>query len=39
MESLNQIEKQLKDRSIKELEEIVDNFLNDIKKLERLFFL
>jgi hypothetical protein len=34
METLNQIEKQLKDRSIKELEEVVDNFLNDIKKLE-----
>ena len=37
MESLNQIEKQLKDRSIKELEEIVDNFLNDIKKLENKY--
>ena len=34
MDTLNQIEKQLKDRSIKELEGIVDNFLNDIKKLE-----
>jgi pyruvate-formate lyase-activating enzyme len=34
METLNQIEKQLKDRSIKELEEVVDNFLNDIKKIE-----
>ena len=38
MNSLNQIEKQLKDRSIKELEEIVDNFLNEIKfKLENKY--
>jgi len=38
METLNQIEKQLKDRSIKELEEIVDSFLNDIKfKLENKY--
>ena len=37
METLNQIEKQLKDRSIKELEEIVDNFLNDIKKVENKY--
>jgi hypothetical protein len=34
METLNQIEKQLKDRSIKELEEIVDSFLYAIKKIE-----
>lgn len=37
METLNQIEKQLKDRAIKELEEVVDNFLNDIKKLENKY--
>ena len=37
METLNQIEKQLKDRSVKELKEIVDNFLNDIKKLENKY--
>ena len=33
MESLNQIEKQLEDRSIKELEEIVDTFITSIKKV------
>jgi hypothetical protein len=37
METLNQIEKQLKDRSIKELEQIVDNFMNDIEKLENKY--
>ena len=37
METLNQIEKQLKDRSIRELEEIVYNFLDDIKKLENKY--
>lgn len=37
MESLNQIEKQLKERSLKEIEEIIDNFLNDIEKLSNKY--
>ena len=34
MESLNQIEKHLEDRSIKELEEIVDTFLTSVEKIK-----
>ena len=34
MESLNQLEKQLQLRSVKELEEIVDTFLNSVEKLK-----
>lgn len=34
MNSLNQIEKQLEDRSVKELEEIVDTFLTGVQKIK-----
>ena len=37
MESLNQIEKQLKERSLREIEEIVNNFLNDIENLSKKY--
>jgi len=37
MESLNQIEKQLKERSLREIEEVVNNFLNDIENLSKKY--
>ena len=37
METLNQIEKQLEDRSIKELEEIVDTFLNSVQEIKNKY--
>ena len=37
MQELNQLEKQLQVRSIKELEEIVDTFLNSVEKLKEKY--
>jgi len=37
MQELNQIEKQLQVRSVKELEEIVDTFLNSVEKLKEKY--
>jgi hypothetical protein len=37
METLNQIEKQLEDRSIKELEEIVDTFLSSVQEIKNKY--
>lgn len=37
MESLNEIEKQLKERSLKEIEEVINNFLNDIETLSNKY--
>ena len=34
MESLNQIEKQLEDRSVKELREIIDTFITKLEELD-----
>ncbi len=34
MKELNQLEKQLEQRSVKELEEIIDTFLNSVAKLK-----
>ena len=37
MDSLNQIEKQLEDRSVKELEEIVDTFLTSVERIRNKY--
>ena len=37
MESLNQIEKQLENRSIKELEEIVDTFITSVERIRNKY--
>lgn len=37
MESLNQIEKQLKQRSLNEIGDVVNNFLNDIENLSKKY--
>ena len=37
MESLNQIEKQLENRSVKELQEIVDTFITSLDKLSNKY--
>ena len=37
MNSLNQIEKQLEDRSVKELEEIIDTFITKLKELDNKY--
>ena len=37
MDSLNQIEKQLENRSIKELEEIVDTFLTSVERIKNKY--
>ena len=37
MQELNQLEKQLEQRSVKELEEIVDTFLDSVAKLKQKY--
>ena len=37
MQELNQLEKQLQVRSVKELEEIIDTFLNNVEKIKEKY--